>query len=495
ENNEQLFLTAQHLEQYRHATYSPVPYYEEALKRDDKDFRCNNAIGLLYLRRGQFAKSEGYFRKAIETSIQRNPNPYDTEPYYNLGLCLKFQDKLEEAYQSFYKATWGRAWKDSGFFAVAQIDLARTDYPLALEHITLAIDSNASNSKSYVLKSAAYRNLGRSDQSIAVSNQALERDPFNLGALYELSVAYEIQDEKKQSASALSELLKLSRGYEQNFIEYALDYAAAGLNKEAMGLLLHAVKPTGTNPLVHYYLGWLNYKMQDEKAAIAQLKLAAAADSYLCFPNRLEEINVLKLAISLNPEDAKAPYYLGNLFYDKRQYDDAIAYWELSAELDGSFPTTLRNLGIAYFNKRNDEQKALACFEKAFKLDSTDDRLCMELHQLYKRLNYSPAKRREFLEANLKTALERDDLYLEWVTIHNALGEYEKAFELVTTRQFHPWEGGEGKASGQYVFSLVEMAKQRITIGEYTNAINFLNSAQSFPHNLGEGKLFGAQEN
>ncbi|MDB5148627.1 MAG: hypothetical protein JWQ57_2647, partial [Mucilaginibacter sp.] len=33
ENAEQLFLTAQHLEQYRHATYSPVPYYEEALRR------------------------------------------------------------------------------------------------------------------------------------------------------------------------------------------------------------------------------------------------------------------------------------------------------------------------------------------------------------------------------------------------------------------------------------------------------------------------------
>ncbi|RZM27174.1 MAG: DUF5107 domain-containing protein [Pedobacter sp.] len=495
ENNEQLFLTAQHLEQYRHATYSPVPYYEEALKRDDKDFRCNNALGLWYLRRGQFAKSEAYFRKAIETSIQRNPNPYDTEPYYNLGLCLKFQDKLEEAYQSFYKATWGRAWKDSGFFAVAQIDLARTDYQLALEHITLAIDSNASNSKSYVLKSVAYRNLGRSDQSLAISKQALERDPFNLGALYELSVAYEMHDEKEQSASALSELLKLSRGYEQNFIEYALDYAAAGLYKEATDLLAHAVKSTGTNPLVHYYLGWLNHKMQDEKAAIAQFKLAAAADSYLCFPNRLEEINVLKLAISLNSEDAKAPYYLGNLFYDKRQYDDAIAYWELSAELDSSFPTTLRNLGIAYFNKRNDEQKALACFEKAFKLDPTDDRLCMELHQLYKRLNYSPEKRKAFLQANLETALERDDVYLEWVAIHNFLSEHDKALELISKRQFHPWEGGEGKASGQYVFSLLEIAKEKIQSNDFNAAIEALNAAQSYPHNLGEGKLFGAQEN
>lgn len=495
ENNEQLFLTAQHLEQYRHATYSPVPYYEEALRRDPKDFRCNNALGLWYLRRGQFAKSEGYFRKAIETSIQRNPNPYDTEPYYNLGLCLKFQDKQDEAYQSFYKATWGRAWKDTGFFAVAQTDLARADYQLALEHITQAIDSNAGNSKSYVLKSAAYRNLGQLDQSVAISKQALERDPFNLGALYELHIAHAALNEIADSESALSELLNLSRGYEQNFIAYALDYAAAGLYKEAADLLAHAVKPAGTNPLVHYYLGWLNHKMNDETAAIVQFKLAAAADSYLCFPNRLEEINVLKLAITLNPEDAKAPYYLGNLFYDKRQYDDAIAYWELSAELDGNFPTTLRNLGIAYFNKRNDEQKALACFEKAFELDPTDDRLCMELHQLYKRLNYSPGKRKEFLQANLDTALERDDVYLEWVAIHNFLGEYDKALELITKRQFHPWEGGEGKASGQYVFSLVEIAKEKIQSNDFTAAIDLLNAAQSYPHNLGEGKLFGAQEN
>ncbi|RZL13345.1 MAG: DUF5107 domain-containing protein, partial [Pedobacter sp.] len=189
------------------------------------------------------------------------------------------------------------------------------------------------------------------------------------------------------------------------------------------------------------------------------------------------------------------PYYLGNLFYDKRQYDDAIAYWELSAELDGQFPTTLRNLGIAYFNKRNDEHKALACFEKAFALDPSDDRLCMELHQLYKRLNRSPEERKAFLEANLNTALERDDIYLEWVSIHNFLGEYDKALDMITKRQFHPWEGGEGKASGQYVFSLVEIAKERIQALDFAGAIELLTRAQTYPYNLGEGKLFGAQEN
>ena len=101
---EQLYLTGLHLEQYRHATYSATDYYLEALKRDASDVRNNNAMGLWLLRRGKFAESENYFRTAIETQLQRNPNPYDGEPHYNLGLSLRFQGKNKEAYDAFYKA-------------------------------------------------------------------------------------------------------------------------------------------------------------------------------------------------------------------------------------------------------------------------------------------------------------------------------------------------------------------------------------------------------
>ena len=80
ENNEQLFLTGLHIEQYRHATYIAKDYYEEALRRDKKDARNNNALGLWYLRRGKFAKAESFFKTAIQTLTERNPNPYNGEP-------------------------------------------------------------------------------------------------------------------------------------------------------------------------------------------------------------------------------------------------------------------------------------------------------------------------------------------------------------------------------------------------------------------------------
>lgn len=495
ESVEQLFLTAQHLEQYRHATYSPVPYYEEALRREPTDIRNNNALGKWYIRKGQFAKAEPFLRQAVETSIQRNPNPYDSEAYYNLGLCLKYLGRADEAYTVFYKSTWSNAWKDTGFFEVAKTDMARGHFALALDHINQSLDRNANNSKAYVIKMAALRNLKELDKAQNVAGVALERDGFNLGVIFEKIELYKLDSNAAMVAKCLDELIALSRNDDQNYIEYAHDYAAAGLYTEAGELLQLALKDNGNNPMVYYSLGYFCHKNGAQDEAQKWFEKAAAADPYLCFPNRLDEVNILQLAMELNPADAKAPYYLGNLFYDKRQYDDAVSNWEKAAKLDESFPTVFRNLAIAYFNKQNNSEKALNYFEKAFELDKTDARVLMELDQLYKRLNYPVDKRLKLLEDNLQVAEQRDDVYLERVTLYNLSGEYDKALGLLMKRQFHPWEGGEGKASGQYVFSLVQLAKQYIDEADFNKAITNLNMAKSYPHNLGEGKLYGTQEN
>jgi tetratricopeptide (TPR) repeat protein len=495
ENNEQLFLTGLHLEQYRHATYNPVSYYEEALRRDPKDVRCNNALGKWYLRRGQFVKSEPYFRKAIETLNGRNPNPYDGEPLYNLGLCLKIQGRHEEAYEMFYKATWSSAWQDSGYFSVAQLDLLKGDLESALNHIDWAIDRNSRNSKAWALKVIILRKLSRAEEALTIAEIALKRDLFNLTIYAEQEKLYLQLGKSDQAKTASDSLKRLSRLNAQNLIAYALDYAGAGLYAEANEILKLVVTGNDTYPMVFYYLGWFNQQLGNQQDALGYYKKAAMANSDLCFPNRIEDVNVLKAALSLNKTDAKAPYYLGNLWYDKRQYSDAIEMWELSAERDNSFPIVFRNLGLAYFNKLDNYSQALRYFEKAFELDKTDARVLMELDQLYKRLNRTPQSRLTFLEQHLGLVESRDDLYLERAALYNLLGQYEKAFELINTRQFHPWEGGEGKVSGQYLYSLIEMAKVHILEQEYQKAIDQLQLAQEYPHHLGEGKLDGAQEN
>ena len=85
---------------------------------------------------------------------------------------------------------------------------------------------------------------------------------------------------------------------------------------------------------------------------------AEAASPRYCFPARLEEMIVLEDALRRDPSSAKALYYLGNLYYDKRRYEDAIRCWRRSVELDGEFSIPWRNLGIAEFNVLHNPEAA-----------------------------------------------------------------------------------------------------------------------------------------
>lgn len=163
--------------------------------------------------------------------------------------------------------------------------------------------------------------------------------------------------------------------------------------------------------------------------------------------------------------------------------------------MDERFPTVHRNLGLAYYNKLHEPQRALQSLETAFALNRRDDRVLFELDQLYKKLNHLPAERLAFLEQYGDLVNQRDDLTVEQITLLNLLQRPDEALQLLLGRSFHPWEGGEGKVTRQYVVSLVEIARLCIERGEFEKAVQHLERAQSYPQNLGEGKLFGAQEN
>ena len=177
---EQLYLTGLHLEQYRHATYNPVDYYEEALRRDPLDVRNNNALGLWYIRKGRFERAEKYLRTAVRVLMKRNPNPYDGEPIYNLGLALKYQGRTDEAYDQFYKSTWNGAWQDAGYFACAQISLMRNCLTDAMDEIDRSLIRNWHNHKARALKTTILRKAGRNDEALKLIEESLEIDRFQL---------------------------------------------------------------------------------------------------------------------------------------------------------------------------------------------------------------------------------------------------------------------------------------------------------------------------
>ena len=457
--NEQLYLTGLHLEQYRHATWSALDYYEEALRRDPNDMRCNNAMGLWYIRRGRFDKAEPYLRRAVKVLMKRNPNPYEGEPLYNLALALKYQGKIDEAYDWFYKATWNGAWQDAAYFACAQISVMQNRLEDALYELDRALIRNWHHHKARALKAAVLKLLGREAEAMTLIEESLQLDHFNYGCLFE-----------KGDTTTIRTLM---HGNPLNYHELALDYAQAGLWEKCIAVHQFSEEVNAINPLTFYYEGWASTHLTNafspltgELEGSALFDKAEHLSSYCCFPNRLEDILALRCANKVNPSGAKAYYYLGCLYYDKRQYDVAVEAWEESARLDETFPTVWRNLALAAFNKQHHAEKALKYMERAFQLDTTDARILMELDQLYKRLQHPHADRLARLQQYPQLIQQRDDLVLEEITLLNQLGRYEEAKTKLDAHQFHPWEGGEGKVSLQYQTARVEMAKEIIVKSE-----------------------------
>jgi tetratricopeptide (TPR) repeat protein len=59
---------------------------------------------------------------------------------------------------------------------------------------------------------------------------------------------------------------------------------------------------------------------------------------------------------------------------------------------------------------------------------------------------------------------------------------------LVSTRNFQPWEGGEGGPLGQWIRSHLALGRTRLAAGKNVSARDYFAAALSAPLNLGEAK-------
>ncbi len=147
----------------------------------------------------------------------------------------------------------------------------------------------------------------------------------------------------------------------QAYLDMAFDYADAALWEEASDVLGRLVDPDDGSafPMVLYALGYFAHKLGRADEARETYARASHMPTDYCFPVRLEEMLILEHGQLLDPSDARIAYYLGTLYYDKRRYQDAIGYWERSVDIDPSFATPWRNLGIAAYNVQHDPEKAI----------------------------------------------------------------------------------------------------------------------------------------
>src|SRR5260370_12690424 len=162
--------------------------------------------------------------------------------------------------------------------------------------------------------------------------------------------------------------------------------------------------------------------------------------------------------------------------------------WERASETDPHFSIPWRNLGIAWFNVRKNPGGDMECYEKALQADPSDARLLYELDQLRKRAGAPPAEGCLEVERDRDLVDRRGDLVVELITLLNQTRRSRQALEILGSRRFHPWEGGEGLVSGQYVAAHLLIGRELLEATEPQEALAHFEAARVYPKNLGEGK-------
>ena len=469
---EELYLAGQHLEQYRHATFLPSDYYLEGLRRDPTDLRLNNAYGLYLLRNGQTEQSLPYFRAAIRKQTWRNPNPYSGEAFFNLGLALRKTDRLQEAADAFFKATWSAETAGPAWYHLACICVRQGNLKQALQFAEESLLRGWHDMKARSLKaSILIRLCPEEKETRRFLDECLEIDPLYLSLLC-----------RKADQKAFDQA---TGGRIEEYLNVAYEYMDFGFWQDAADVLARCA---AENPLKFYAKAYAEGKLGREEDAAADVKKAESLSTDLCFPNRIVEKQILEYAISLNLPVPKAHYFLGELLYDKKQYEAAMEHWRAAITLMPELAPAHRNLSIACYN-HGDPGLAAAEIAEAVRLEPENSRFLLEQDQLLKRLERPVQERLALLEAHRNLLPERYALMLAYVSLLNQDGQHEKALNLMTHYTFHVWEGGEGKVADEYKTALFALAEKALAENRAEEAIRYAERTLSYPVNLGEGKL------
>ncbi|MGW0802619.1 DUF5107 domain-containing protein [Nonomuraea sp. NPDC002799] len=472
---DELYLTGVHLTQYRHPTRSPIPYWEEGLRRDPGDARCNLALGTDRYRRGLYADAEEHLRRALDRLTVHNANPRDGETSYLLGLTLTRTGRLEEAFDAFAKAAW-----DVHRLAPASLELARIaaragDRTQALGRVEAALAAAPEDSRGHALQAVLLRGLGRADEAEHVLDAVLRAEPLDHTCRF-----------LRHGACAFDGLDA------RTVVDVALDLARAGEAQTALDVLAIAGDiertPGGeVRPMAHYHRARLLNELGRVDEAAAARTLARQVPDELCFPAGLDDHDALTAAVAADPGDARAKALLGMLLFDGGRTTEALELWRAAIATGPVSTVTLRNAAIATYTVDGDMDRALGLYDTALE-NRPDARLVYESDQLRARARTSTLERLERLEHHRDLVLHRDDATTEYCGLLIDAGRLDEAAAILRTRDFAPWEGGEGRVLAAWEDLHLALADRFQDAGDLTGALAAVQEAIDVPAHLGEAR-------
>lgn len=457
--------------------------YRAALRDDPHYGPARTALGLLALRRGQCEAAE----KQIAEALAHEPGC--EEARYALGLCRLLQERHHEAIGELRGLLRSRTHRVAAAYLLGGLHLGADDAPRAEEQLAKLRQEAPWHHEAAALLSTALRRQERVDEARRVVEEVLAEDPLCLQAAAE-AWCLERQAAGTTGAenSARERLESLLRGEVQSYLEVAVEYGRFGLYAEACAVLelynRGVPERRAAYPLVDYFLGYYAEKLGGD--ALPHVKRAAEAAPDFVFPHRLEAEAALRRALQLEPQDARARYYLGNLLCAKDRPEEALALWEQAAPQLPGFSVVHRNIGRARWKVKEEPDAAIRAYEQALAADPNDYKLYFELNRILAACGLR--ERQDQLIQGIPLALLENDVIAELVAAHHVdEGRFDEALQILTTVRFYPWEVYKGVRL-LYVDAHVGKGIVLLRQGRFAEAADSFRKVFEYPRNIGVGE-------
>ncbi|WP_420367662.1 DUF5107 domain-containing protein [Curtobacterium sp. L1-20] len=475
---EELDLIGDYLEQYRHATRSPEPYWQEALRRDPGDVRAHVALGSRRYASAEYDRAVAHLQQAVDRLVSWAPNPSDGRAHLRLGLALLRAGRTDDGRRALGKATWNAAEAAPAHVALAR-STAAEDPASALDHVQAVLRKDREHLQARDIAVVLLRRLGRTAEAEVVLAETLAIDPLDQWA-------------RHLGGRPVSDDGTI-------LLDVALEYASVGATTEAQDVLALAERradrqapgQVNVRPLVAVHLADLALRNGRSEEAHRAVAYAAAVDPTNALPSRLDDVDALRRVLAVDPSAAVLWSMLGSWLYDRGLAGAAVDAWErgVAADPDERNAAVLhRNLGVAAVNVAGDLGRAATHYAAARAALPDDARLLLEDDELAARSGRSAAERLRVLDERPDLVAQRDDLTLNRVGLLLDLDRVDEAHAVMTARRFQPWEGGEGTALAAWDRTALALARRSLADGDPVAAADAVESALHPPASLGEAR-------
>lgn len=238
---------------------------------------------------------------------------------------------------------------------------------------------------------------GEYNKAIEYYSRALRYDRRNPVIYRNMSLAYRHKREYQKADESISKALSIDPKNVKNILLFGNILFEQEKYKEAKSQYEEALKLSPDNSSALYNMAITLLRLGDEVSAIEYLKRVSAVDklgkiAHLSYSklgiiftqHRDYELaeKYLKLAISVNPNDAIDRYNLGLLYLKQNKNREALEEFLKSEELGKEDGKILENLGEAYSSLK-EYDKSLEVFKKMLDINKRNVKVLSRIAEIY----------------------------------------------------------------------------------------------------------------